>query len=67
MAGAGRTAGEGVAAGGTASVPVQPGAVYRIETSSPVRASVSYLADGAISAFPVWPADAAASEIIVRP
>ncbi len=56
-----------VAAGDTASVPVEPGAVYRIETSNPIRASVSYLADGAISAFPVWPADAAAAEIIVRP
>lgn len=56
-----------VAAGATASVPVVPGAVYRVETTTPIRASVSYLADGAISAFPVWPADAAAAEIIVRP
>lgn len=56
-----------VAAGDTASVAVEPGAVYRIETSDPVRASVSYLGDGAISAFPVWPADAAAAELIVRP
>lgn len=56
-----------VAAGRTASVALEPGAVYRIETTNPVRAAVSYLGDGAISAFPVWPADAAAAEIIVRP
>lgn len=67
LSGATDTVRVSVAAGRTASVSVEPGAVYRVETTNPVRASVSYLADAAISAFPVWPADAAAAEIIVRP
>ncbi|MDT0115748.1 DUF5719 family protein [Microbacterium sp. PRF11] len=55
-----------VAAGTTVSVPVDA-AVYRLETSAPVRAAVTYSGDGALAAYPLWPADAAASALTILP
>ena len=55
-----------VSAGTTVSVPVDA-AVYRLETSAPVRAAVTYSGDGALAAYPLWPADAAASALTILP
>ncbi|WP_159502505.1 DUF5719 family protein [Microbacterium sp. 18062] len=56
-----------VSAGGSTVVPIVPGTVYRLDTDLPVHAAVSYAAAGELGGFPVWPADAAASEITVHP
>ncbi|MEV7693138.1 DUF5719 family protein [Microbacterium sp. NPDC089189] len=56
-----------VDAGGVATVALTPGTVYRLDSGSPVRASVAFLGDGAIGGFPVLPADAAAAALTVHP
>lgn len=56
-----------VTAGGVSVVAATPGTVYRLETDAPVRASVSYAADGQLGGFPVWPADAVAAALTVYP
>ncbi|MCR2801697.1 DUF5719 family protein [Microbacterium sp. zg-Y818] len=56
-----------VPAGGTARVEVSEGALYRLEAPEPIRAAVGYAGEGALAAYPVWPADAAASPLVVHP
>ena len=55
-----------VGAGASVALPVATG-VYRLDTDAPVRAAVSYSADGALASYPLWPADAAASAVTVLP
>jgi hypothetical protein len=56
-----------VPAGGTANARLSARTVYSIEPSTPVRAALSLTGDGALAGMPVWPADAAAPEIVVYP
>ncbi len=56
-----------VAANGTAVVSVDAGTVYRLTTEQPIRAAVTFAADGALAGFPVWAAESAAAEITVYP
>jgi hypothetical protein len=56
-----------VAANGTAVVSVDAGTVYRLTTEQPIRAGVTFAADGALAGFPVWAAESAAAEITVYP
>ncbi|MFT3798461.1 DUF5719 family protein [Microbacterium sp.] len=59
-----------VPAGGAATVPVEQGVVYRIEPADgagPIRAAVTYGADGAIAGYPVAAGDAAAAGFTVYP
>ncbi|GAA3038924.1 DUF5719 family protein [Microbacterium dextranolyticum] len=57
-----------VPAGGSATVPVDADAVYRLSSESgPFAASVSYAANGAIAGYSAQPGDAATSAIVVRP
>jgi hypothetical protein len=55
-----------VPAGGTAAVAVASG-IYRLESAEPVRAAVSYTGTGALAAYPLWPADAAAGALTILP
>ncbi|MCJ1708946.1 DUF5719 family protein [Microbacterium sp. VKM Ac-2923] len=55
-----------VGAGAGAAVPVAAG-VYRLETTAPVHAAVTYVAASAIASYPLWPADAAAAAVTVLP
>ncbi|MDQ1083281.1 MULTISPECIES: DUF5719 family protein [Microbacterium] len=55
-----------VAAGMSVSVPVGDG-VYRLETTGPVRAAVTYAGASALASYPLWPADAAAAAVTVLP
>lgn len=66
-AGAGAAQEITVPAGGTARVDVPEGSLYRIDAAEPIRAAVGYAGAGALAAYPVWPADAAASPLIVHP
>lgn len=52
--------------GGTAAVAVASG-IYRLESAEPVRAAVSYTGTGALAAYPLWPADAAAGALTILP
>ena len=56
-----------VTAGRTASLALVGGAVYRLRADAPVNAAVTYSGDGALAAFPVWPADAASAALTVYP
>ena len=56
-----------VPASGSVSVRLQPRGVYVLDPDATVRAALSLSGDGAIAGFPVWPADAAAPEIVVYP
>ena len=56
-----------VPARGSASIPLTPGVVAVLTTDAPVRAGISYSADGALSSLPVWPAQALSSTIVVAP
>lgn len=56
-----------VTAGRTASVALVAGAVYRLRADAPVNAAVTYSGDGALAAFPVWPADTASAALTVYP
>ena len=57
-----------VAPGATVTAPVTAGSTYRLDPgATPVTASVSFSGPGALSAFAVWPADAAAAPIVVHP
>ncbi|WP_405373207.1 MULTISPECIES: DUF5719 family protein [unclassified Microbacterium] len=57
-----------VPAGGAVSIAVEPGSVYRIDAGEEtIRANVVYAGDGAVAGYPVVPADAAASPVVVRP
>ncbi|MCR2816152.1 DUF5719 family protein [Microbacterium jiangjiandongii] len=66
-AGAGAAQQVTVPAGGTVEVDVSEGAIYRLEAAEPVHAAVGFAGDGALAAYPVWPADAAASPLVVHP
>ncbi len=55
-----------VGAGESVSVPVGDG-VYRVETTAPVRAAVTYAGASALASYPLWPADAAAAAVTVLP
>jgi hypothetical protein len=55
-----------VAAGSSAALSVSAG-VYRLETTAPVRAAVTYAGTSALASYPLWPADAAASAVTVLP
>ncbi|MFF2633891.1 DUF5719 family protein [Microbacterium sp. NPDC058021] len=66
-AGAGAAQEVSVPAGSTVRVVVDPDAVYRLEASGPVQAAVGYAGDGALASYPLWPADAAASPLLVHP
>jgi len=66
-AGAGSPQQVAVPAGGTVRVPVQEQALYRLEATGPVNAAVGYAGAGALAAYAVWPADAAAAPLIVHP
>ncbi len=52
---------------GTVTTRLPSRAVYSLEPDAPVRAAVSLTGDGALAGIPVWPADAAAPEIVVYP
>ncbi|MBA8816639.1 hypothetical protein FHX48_001712 [Microbacterium halimionae] len=56
-----------VPAGGTVTTPVVSRAVYAMNPEAAVHASITYSADGQLSGYPVWPADAAASTVTVFP
>lgn len=57
-----------VPAGGSVTVPVTAGAVYRIEPGDDgIRAAVTYATGGAVAGYPVPAGDAAASAITVYP
>lgn len=55
-----------VPAGGSVAVPVDAG-VYELAPDAPVHAAVSYSAPGALAAYPLWPADAAAGAVTILP
>jgi hypothetical protein len=56
-----------VSAEGVTVVDAVAGTVYRLETDTPVRASVSYADATSLGGFPVWAADAAAAPLTVHP
>lgn len=56
-----------VPADGATTARLSPRTVYLVEPAAPVHASLSFSGDGALAGIPVWPADAAAPEIIVYP
>lgn len=56
-----------VPAQGTATARLSPRTMYLIEPDTPVQAALSLTGDGALAGIPVWPADAAAPEIVVYP
>ncbi|WP_194409097.1 DUF5719 family protein [Microbacterium cremeum] len=56
-----------VPADGAMTARLSSRTVYLIEPASPVHASLSFTGDSALAGFPVWPADAAAPQIIVYP
>lgn len=57
-----------VPAGGDAAVPVEADVVYALDPGSgALQAGVGLAGPGALAAFPVWPADAAAPAITVYP
>lgn len=65
-AGAGIATALTVPAGGAARMTLRSGAAYRLVSGgSDVRASVTYSGAGALAGYPVLPADAAASAIVV--
>lgn len=66
-AGAGAAREITVAAGGETRIAVDPGAVYRLDPTGPVHAAVGFTGEGAVAAYAVWPADAAASPLVVHP
>jgi hypothetical protein len=55
-----------VTAGSSTALSVAAG-VYRLETTAPVRAAVTYAGTSALASYPLWPADAAASAVTVLP
>jgi hypothetical protein len=65
--GPGAAADAAVSANGVTVVTVTAGTVYRLESTAPVRASVSYSGQGLLGGFPVWPADAAAAALTIHP
>lgn len=56
-----------VPADGAMTARLSSRTVYLIEPAAPVHASLSFTGDGALAGIPVWPADAAAPEIVVYP
>lgn len=56
-----------VPADGAMTARLSPRTVYLVEPAAPVHASLSFTGDGALAGVPVWPADAAAPEIVVYP
>lgn len=56
-----------VPANGATTARILPRSVYLLEPAAPVRAAVSLTGDGALAGIPVWPADAAAPDIVVFP
>lgn len=56
-----------VPARGTMTVRLSSRTVYLLEPGTPVRAALSLTGDGALAGIPVWPADAAAPDIVVYP
>lgn len=56
-----------VSVDGLTVVTVTSGTVYRLESTSPLRAAVSYSGQGLLGGYPVWPADAAAAPLTVVP
>ncbi|WP_127820267.1 DUF5719 family protein [Microbacterium sp. CPCC 204701] len=56
-----------VPADGAMTARLSSRTVYLIDPASPVHASLSFTGDGALAGVPVWPADAAAPEIVVYP
>ncbi|MFE7846047.1 DUF5719 family protein [Microbacterium sp. NPDC057407] len=57
-----------VPAGGSTTARLSPRTVYSLDPGEgAVRAGVSLTGDGALAGLPVWPADAAAPEILVYP
>jgi len=55
-----------VPAGGSTAVDVGPG-VFTLAPDGAVRAAVTYSGTGALAAYPLWPADAAAPPITILP
>jgi len=67
-AGAGEPREVRIPAGGSASVDLRAGGVYRLDPAGgTLRASVTFTAPDAIAGYPVVPADAAAAPVVVRP
>ena len=56
-----------VPAGSSAAVDLDPRTVYSVTPSSPVHASVTMTAAGALAGWPVWPAAGAQQSITVYP
>lgn len=56
-----------VPAHGTMTARLLSRTVYLLEPETPVRAALSLTGDGALAGIPVWPADAAAPDIVVYP
>ena len=57
-----------VAAAASTTVRLAPRTVYQLDPGgSDIRAGVSLAGDGALAGFPIWPADAAAPQILVYP
>ncbi|WP_424935318.1 MULTISPECIES: DUF5719 family protein [Bacteria] len=54
-----------IPAGGSATVPLNAGAVYTLEADHPVRAAIGYVGTGQIAGYPVWPATTTSPEITV--
>lgn len=67
LSGPGQAVTETVPADGATTLAVVPGTVYRLDVDGAVHATVGYAGTGALAAFPIWPADAAAPEIVVHP
>ncbi|MFS0867888.1 DUF5719 family protein [Microbacterium sp. 179-B 1A2 NHS] len=67
-AGAGDASEIEVPAGRTVTIDLRAGAVYRLDPGEgAVRANITYAGEGALAAYPVVPADAAAAPVVVRP
>lgn len=67
-AGAGEPSEVRIPAGGSASVDLRAGELYRLDPAGgTLRASVTFSAPDAIAGYPVLPADAAAAPVVVRP
>jgi len=57
-----------IPAGGSASVDLRAGELYRLDPAGgTLRANVTFSAPDAIAGYPVIPADAAAAPVVVRP
>lgn len=68
--GSGRPQTVTVAPGSSAALRLAAESVYLLdpgEGADAVRAGTSFVGDGALAAFPVWPSDAAAAPIVVYP